>query len=468
MNKSRTGTAVAVASVLALASVSLSTAEATIPAEATSVAPTRSNVVLRWNAYAGEAAVAACLSPVTNPLHESRMYAITHLAVHDALQAIDNRSQPYAFDARVRFASARAAVAGAAHAALVGVLDDMSDVLDPSCLESALEIVDEGYARTRASLPDGPRTERGLDLGERSAAALLELRRRDGSETPMVVADYPQGDEPGEWRFTRERPFAFAPGWGDVEPFGLVQPNQFRPRPPHPVHSRAYARDLRQVKRLGSDGVSYPSGRTEEQTEIALFWVESSPLSWNRLGRSLASRNGLDLWDSARLFGLLNIAMADGYIASFDTKYKDRFWRPVTAVRRAGWDGNPRTRPDRNWTPLVTTPPIPDHDSAHAVEGGAAASVFEGFFGTDSMTFEVCSGTVPAGGQCSDPEPVSRRFDSFRHAARENAISRVFVGFHFRHAARAGLRHGHRIGDWTVGSQLRADVERVADKRRHA
>ena len=462
MSKSRRGTAVAVASVLALASVSFSTAEAT------SVGRPHSNAVLRWNAYAGEAAVAACLSPVTNPLHESRMYAIMHVAVHDALQAIHRTSEPYAFDARVRIASARAAVSGAAHTALVGVLDDISDVLDPACLESALEIVDDGYARVMAKLPDGPRTDRGLDLGERAAAAILELRRRDGSDTPLVVADYPQGDEPGEWRFTPELPFAFAPGWGDVETFGLSQPDQFRPRPPHPVESRGYARDLRQVKRLGSDGVSHPSARTEEQTEIALFWVESSPLSWNRLGRSLASDNKLDRWESARLFGLLNIAMADGYIASFDTKYQDRFWRPVTAIRRAGWDGNPRTEPDRDWTPLVTTPPIPDHDSAHAVEGGAAASVFAGFFGTDTMSFEVCSGTVPAGGQCSDTAPVSRSFDSFRRAARENAISRVLVGFHFRHAARAGLRHGHRIGDWTVGSQLRSDVDHVAGARRHA
>jgi hypothetical protein len=385
------------------------------------------------------------------------MYAIMHLAVHDALQAIHRTSEPYAFHAKARYVSARAAVSGAAHTALVGVLDDMSDILEPACLESALEVVDEGYDTVTAGLSDGPRTERGLDLGQRAAAALLALRRSDGSDTPLVVPDYPQGDEPGEWRFTPEMPFAFAPGWGDVDPFGLLEPDQFRPQPPHPVGSRDYARDLRQVKRLGSDGVSHPTARTADQTEIALFWVESSPLSWNRLGRSLSLDNGLDKWDSARLFGLLNIAMADGYIASFDTKYQDRFWRPVTAIRRAGWDGNPRTKPDRDWTPLLTTPPIPDHDSAHAVEGGAAASVFESFFGTDTMTFEVCSGTVPAGGQCADRAPVSRSFDSFRHAARENAISRVYVGFHFKHAARAGLRHGHRIGDWTVDSLLRSE-----------
>jgi hypothetical protein len=452
MRKHRAGTAVAMACTLALTSVGLSAAQAT------SDDGPRSNAVLMWNAYAGEAAVAACLSPVTNPLHESRMYAIMHLAVHDALQAIDRTAAPYAFDATVRRASARAAVTGAAHTALTGVLDELAGVLEPSCREAALRVVDRAYASMTDGLPDGPRTERGLDLGEAAADALLALRRSDGSDTPLVVADYPQGDDPGEWRFTPERPFAFAPGWGEVEPFGLASPSQFRPRPPYRLQSRRYARDLNQVKRLGSDGISHPSARNEEQTEIALFWVESSPLAWNRLGRTLAMDHQLDLWESARLFGLLNIAMADGYIASFDTKYDDRFWRPVTAIRRAGHDGNERTQPDRNWSPLMITPPIPDHDSAHAVEGGAAASVFESFFGADTRPFEVCSGTVPAGGQCSDAAPVSRRFDSFRTAARENAISRVYVGFHFRHAAQAGMRHGYRIGDWTMDSQLRSDV----------
>lgn len=454
MRNHQAGTAAAMVCTVALACATVATAEATSAVEP------RTNAVVRWNAYAGEAAVAACLSPVTNPLHESRMYAIMHLAIHDAVQAVRRTAQPYAFDATVRFTSARAAVTGAAHTALIGALDDMSDVLEPSCLESALAVVDRAYASVTADLPDDPRTERGLGLGRAAADALLALRRNDGADTPLVVADYPEGDDPGEWRFTPERPFAFAPGWGEVEPFGLASASQFRPGPPYRLDSRQYAHDFRQVKRLGSDGISHPSARTEEQTEIALFWVESSPLAWNRLGRTLTMDHDLDLWDSARLFGLLNMAMADGYIASFDTKYDDRFWRPVTAIRRAGHDGNRHTHPDRDWAPLVITPPIPDHDSAHAVEGGAAAKVFESFFGTHTSSFEICSSTVPTGGQCSDAAPVSRRFESFRQAARENAISRVYVGFHFRHAARAGTRHGYRIGDWTMDSQLRSDMPR--------
>ena len=413
------------------------------------------NTVVGWNEVAGEAAVAACISPNDNPLHESRMYAVMHLAVHDALQAVDRRSTPYAFRVQVGHASARAAVVAAAHATLVGTRGELADVLPRTCTDAGLDVVGTAYERALGRLPVGRRTARGLALGERAAAAILQERAQDGSDTPLVVTDHPQGDDPGEWRFTPDRPLAFAPGWGDVEPFSLRSAGQLRPGPAYPVSSRRYARDFRHVKRLGSDGVSHPSARTAEQTEVALFWVESSPLSWNRLARTLADREDLGLWRSARLFGLLNMAMADGYIASFATKYADPFWRPVTAIRMAGSDGNPRTTPDRDWTPMVTTPPIPDHDSAHAVEGGAAARVMARFFRRDTIGFDLCSRSSTVGTQCTDDAPVTRHYRSLSHAARENARSRALVGIHFRHAAQAGLHHGYRIRSWTVAHELR-------------
>ena len=112
-----------------------------------------------------------------------------------------------------------------------------------------------------------------------------------------------------------------------------------------------------------------PSERTADQTEIALFWVESSPLGWNRIARTVADAEGIDLWESARLFGLLNMTLTDAYIGTWDAKYHNRFWRPVAAIRLASSDGNPATSADPTWTPLLETPPIPDYDSGHAVEG---------------------------------------------------------------------------------------------------
>jgi hypothetical protein len=144
------------------------------------------------------------------------------------------------------------------------------------------------------------------------------------------------------------------------------------------------------------------------------------------------------------------MALADGYVGSFETKYLYNYWRPVTAIQTADTDGNPDTDVDPTWTPLVTTPPVPDHDSAHSVEGGAAAQVFQRFFGTDLISFETCSLTLPAGSTCNDASSVTRSFTSFSQAAEENALSRILVGFHFRNAVEQGVEYGRLIGDRAV------------------
>ena len=121
--------------------------------------------------------------------------------------------------------------------------------------------------------------------------------------------------------------------------FVLHDSSQFGAPPPYDLGRRKYTEDFDEVKRLGGDGVTTPSERTAEQTEIALFWVESSPLQWNRIARGVATNRGLDPWESARLLGLLNMALADGYIGSFETKFQAyNFWRPVTAIQLADTD----------------------------------------------------------------------------------------------------------------------------------
>jgi hypothetical protein len=414
--------------------------------------PARSDAVALWNANAGRAAVAACISPAPNPLHESRLYAMTHVAIHDALNAIERRSEPYAFAGRAqRGASLDAAVAAAARGVMVPVLNQQTPPFD-GCIGAAVARVEADYAAAVDRIPDGRAKRRGLALGREAAAAIVELRAGDGADTELLDFGFPEGTEPGEYRFTPGTPFAFAPGWADVTPFVLRDASQFRPRPPYDVASRAYAADFDEVKALGS---ASSSTRTAEQTEIARFWVESSPLQWNRIARTVAADRGLDPWKQARLFGLLNVALADGYVGSFDTKYQDRFWRPVTAIHAAATDGNPDTDPDPSWTPLVPTPPIPDHDSAHAVEGSAAATVMKHVFGTDHVAFSACSSTLPAGLNCDEGSPLFRRYASFSEAAEENGVSRILVGFHFRKAVEDGIEHGRRIAERAVDRFMR-------------
>jgi hypothetical protein len=334
---------------------------------------------------------------------------------------------------------------------LVPLLRQLPAPFSQACIDAGVASVETSYASALAGIGDGSEKTRGIELGRAAAEAILALRAGDGSDTPLLVFDYVQGTAPGEWRFTPGAPLAFAPGWGNVTPFVLKNSSQFRSGPPNALTSNKYTQDFNEVKRLGGDGVTTPSDRTADQTEIARFWVESSPLQWNRIARAVAADRGLDSWESARLFGLLNMALADGYVSSFAAKFQVyKFWRPVTAIRNAANDGNPNTAADTTWTPLVQNPATPEHPSGHGVEGGAAAQVLERFFGTDHVRFQTCSTTLPAGSRCSDSSPVLRRFTSFSQAADENGLSRILVGFHFRTAVAAGIEQGRKIGDRAV------------------
>jgi hypothetical protein len=419
------------------------------------VAGAAGNAVIDWNATAGRAARAGCLSPANDPLHEARMYAIAHIAIHDALNAIDRRYEPYAYDAQAPAGtSADAAVAAAAHAALDAVLADLpAELFPPSCAAAGIAVVDAAYASALAAIPNGTAKAQGVAVGEASADAIVALRAGDhANDAPLVDSNYPQGTAPGEYKFTPGTPFAFARKWGSVTPFALRDSTQFASGPPYPLTSKRYTDDFNEVKRMGAlEG----SARTPEQTEIAKFWVESSPLSWNRMARSIAIGRNLDLWDSARLFGLLNMGMTDGYIGTFQEKYVYNFWRPVTAIHEAATDGNPNTTPDPDWQPLVPTPPIPDHDSGHSVEGGVAATIMRQVFGTDKVSFEVCSLTLDTGQTCDDATPVMRHFTQISDAAHENGESRILVGFHFRHAVTDGIAHGDKIGNWIAAHYMK-------------
>jgi hypothetical protein len=409
------------------------------------------NEVRQWNAIAGQASFASGLS--ANPLFESRVYAMTHAAIHDSLNAIDRRYETYAFHGTAHpSASPEGAIATAAYLVLV----NQFSLLGPYGVTPQKQMLDAAYAARLALIPDGLAKTQGINAGAMAAAAILALRANDGWDKQVFLDHgYPQGTAPGEFRFLPGTDFAFLPTWGNVPPFSLFRANQYRPNPPDRIDSKKYAADLNEIKQLGGDGVNTPSVRTPEQTQIALFWLESSPLGWNRIARTVAATRGLGLWETAHLLGLLNLALADGYIANFDTKGHYNRWRPITAIREAATDGNPRTTADLTWTPLAGTPAGPEYDSGHALEGGAAAEIMRRVFGADNIAFTACSTTVPAGGTCNDATPVTRSFQSFSQAAEENAVSRIYVGFHFRDSVVQGLEHGRQLGHHTFVHHLR-------------
>jgi hypothetical protein len=381
---------------------------------------------------------------------------MVHAAIHDALNAIDRHSSPYAYDAQVGGpASLDAAVAAAARDTLVAVIGTLPESVE--CRAAGIADANASYADALAAIPDGPAESGGVAVGQAASAAIVALRANDRSDQPLLDFNFPQGTEPGEWRFTPDFPFpfAFAPDWGTVTPFVLHHSAQFQPKPPYDVKSKRYAADYNEIKVLGGDGTTTPSTRTADQTQAGLFWIESSPLAWNRLARAVSAAAGLSLWENARLFGLLTLAMADGYIASFEAKYRYRFWRPITAIRLGDTDGNPDTDGAADWSPLQFTYPIPDHDSAHAVEGGAAAEILKRVLGSDDIPFTACSTTLPAEDACADSTPVLRQYSSFSQAADENAVSRIYIGIHFRKAVKEGVEHGRKIAKYAVHRLMR-------------
>ncbi len=415
------------------------------------------DAVLMWNENAGEAATAACIAPLDNPLHESRMYAMMHIAIHDALNAIDRRSKPYAYSARaLAGTSPEAAVAAAARTVLVTLIGQLpTELHSTTCIRNGVASAEAAYRAALALIPDGSAETQGLALGAAAAMAILDQRANDGAVGPFLNFNCPTNTEPGEFQCLPGTPFIPFEVWENVTPFVLKRSSQFRPGPPYRVTSKKYTADFNEVKSLGGDGTTTRSVRTADQTEIALYWWESSPLKWNRIARTVSVQQRLDLWENARLFGLLNVTLADGYIAMKNSKNHYNYWRPITAIREGEDDDNPRTIGDPTWTPLRGTPPDQDYASGHSIEGGAGAEVLKQFFGTDRISFEDCSMTLPAGSTCVDPSPVIRKFSTFTQAANENAESRILIGFHFRKSTREGTAYGRKIGMRAVSHNFR-------------
>ena len=173
----------------------------------------------------------------------------------------------------------------------------------------------------------------------------------------------------------------------------------------------------------------------------------SSAFGWNKVGKEIIAQKNLDAWKTARLFALLQMSVADAYIACLKAKMIHFFWRPYTAIQLADSDGNPNTVADPNWQLLVfPMPPIADHPSAHAAAGGAAAILMARFFEKDNFNFSFQSVSFQGG---------PRSFTSLSQAARENSLSRIYVGYHFRKACMDGETLGNSIGEWIAGHALK-------------
>ena len=386
------------------------------------------DAVTDWNAIMQ----ATVSTPPTNPFFQARWGAIVQLAVFEAVNAIEGDYEPYLgkIDAPA-WASPDAAAIAAAHRTLVTLRPGSAAALDAA------------RAASLAAIPDGPAKDDGVVVGENAAAAMLLLRTADGSN---AVVPYTPGTSPGDWQPT---PPAFAAAaftqWGQVTPFGLADGSQFRLPPPPALHTSKYAIDYVEVMLVGR--VDSPL-RPQDRADVARFYAAATPVqAWNSAARQVSAAQGKTLSENARIFALLAMAMCDGSIATFDTKYHYKSWRPVTAIRAGESDGNGHTEPDPDWLPLIATPAVPGYPSAHATLSGAARAVLERAFGKSGHAITLTHPALP---------DIVLDYTAWQEITDDIDDARVYGGIHFRFDQEGGADQGRRVGKYLIQNYLRS------------
>jgi hypothetical protein len=362
--------------------------------------------VARWNRNA-----ISVLLP-TNPPELTRALAMTHIALHDAANAVRPKYERYAYHVTEDTGADPSAAAAVAAA----------EVLKHHRPAKAAAI-DALLAVDLAMVRNPQRLQNSINVGQAAAAAIIALRANDGSTS--AATPYTPGTEPGDYQPTAA--IVLLPGWGNVTPFAMAAGNQFLGNGPHALTSAEYAADYNEVKAYGS---ATSTVRTEEQTAEARFWIENPPTVFNRVAQREIINQDLDLWQAARGMALTQIAFADAIISTWNTKFTYNFWRPITAIRNGDTDGNDATIADPTWTPLNVTPPFPEYDSAHAVVAAASATILTDVFGPVAFT------------ETSTATGIVRTYSSWFHAAATSTDSRIWGGFHFRDACEDGEASG--------------------------
>ena len=433
MRRTRFARATVVTAVVAAAAAGTTTALAAPAARpvaqqsAIALRPGSGQLVVDWN----RELIAILGTPGAQPatLHPTRSFAILQAAEYDAVTSVTHRDPPYLFSVPApRGARPDAAADQAAHDVLTALYPSMKAGLD-TMLSSEL-----------AGIPDSRGKHDGIGVGAAIAERLIDLRAADGSAA--VPPPFVPGNQPGDYRPTPPNfPAPVFTEWGEVTPFVLRDPDQFRPAPPPPVTSAAYARALNEVKSLGQDS---STTRTADQTAAAKFWA-SAPIwnTWNQVAQNLAITRHASLERAVTAFASLDLALADATIGRYDAKYHYLVWRPVTAIRLGDSTGNPGIVGDPTWNPLAVTAADPSYPGAHSTISQAAATVLTAFYGHHRQLAITLNG-------------ATRTFASFQAAANEAGLSRIYAGQHTRLDHEAGQRLGARVAEF--------DLEHLADR----
>lgn len=458
--------------------LSTKTARLTLEQLEERLTPAQIDPILEWNAVAIEVNRVSYSGGVVNdqvgPTASSRALAITHAAMFDAWNSIHNKYTPYfTFVSNSTNANDDAAIAQAGHDTLMALYPHQQAYIDAA------------LTQTLSRVPNSRQKERGIDLGHFVAQRILTARADDGSQIP---GSYVPDGLPGHHQPDPLNPNQgfLGPAWGGVTTFAIPNTDAI-PTPPVPsMTSAEYTAAFDQVKSLGQEG---STTRTADETAIGLFWgydvargLGDPPRLYNQIARVIAAQEHNSVGDNARMFALINLAMADAGICCWGVKYRDDFWRPIMGIRNGDVDGNPATAADPDWAPLGAprsnplpsetvnfTPPFPSYTSGHATFGGAAFKTMANFYQTDdihmSIPFDFISDelngvtkdihdAIPGVVMDHIRDLLPRHYNSFSQAAAENAASRIFLGIHWRFDAVQGVSAGDRIADYAFDHLL--------------
>ena len=361
------------------------------------------------------------------------LHTMAHLAVYDAVVAIEGGYEPYA--ARIRAwhgADLRAAVATAAYLTVRGRV-----------AASQLEYLDQAYAGYLSAIPGSIAKADGIRVGAKAAATMVRLRKRDGYSNVLLYQCSAIPPPPGE--FEPDAGCPTAPGSpqpvdvkvGQIEPFTFKHTRPFRPNGPVRMSSARYTADFIEARDYGRVDSAV---RTPEQTDIAYFWSENPYVHWNRNLVGLAIDKGLNVLETARMFALVHTAVSDALIVGFEAKYRHAAWRPRTAIPQADADGNPRTDADPTWRPLLMVN-HPEYPSGHGFWTTALVDALISFFGTNQLTWTI----VTSKAAVPRVEQTERTYHDLTALKAEVFDARVWGGLHWRYSTLHGAKIGREV-----------------------
>ncbi|MEO8108207.1 MAG: vanadium-dependent haloperoxidase [Actinomycetes bacterium] len=332
----------------------------------------------------------------------------TALAVNDAVQASLKRGNT----------DADTAVAVAAH----GVLREY--------FPASAANLDADLAASLSAIADGAQKNKGIRVGQLAASDMIASRVGDGRGDTSIVYTVDTPVPPvGVWAPVPAPPPGgmLAPWLGFVDP--LVVSGPVAVDGPDALGSAAYAADYNEVKDVGSAGTTT---RTASQTEIALFYATSNPVSQLPLALcNYLEANPIGLERTATLFATSAAAVADTFIQTWRAKYEYGSWRPFEAIRRGEEDDNQATAGDPGWTSLVfPNPPYSEYLSGH----GSAVSPF-----AESVRQEL-GNDIPltlAGAT------TTRSYATLSALEADTLMARIWAGLHFRKAMEDTYYVGH-------------------------